>query len=188
MFNALCIPCSLGSKNPLRPSSEPFTLSIHSLLTENTGYILIAPRLEKSRSQRVLWLLEELKIDYDLKTFKRVNMLAPKELKDIHPLGKSPVITVESEATAKPTVLAESGFIIEYLVENFGPWLAPEKYHKGKDGQVGAETEEWVRYRYFMHYGEGSLMPLLVMALVFNSKEPNHNISIGAGTEIVIQL
>lgn len=115
-------------------------------------------------------------------------MLAPKELKDIHPLGKSPVITVESEAIAKPTVLAESGFIIEYLVENFGPWLAPEKYHKGKDGQVGAETEEWVRYRYFMHYGEGSLMPLLVMALIFNSKEPNHNISIGAGTEIVIQL
>lgn len=67
-------------------------------------------------------------------------------------------------------VLAESGFMIEYLIDHFGPRLAPERYRKGQEGQVGGETEEWTRYRYLMHYAEGSLMPLLVMALVFNSK------------------
>ncbi|KAL6720599.1 bifunctional glutathione transferase/peroxidase [Lecanora helva] len=125
--------------------------------------------LEQSRAQRILWLLEELKIDYDLKTYKRQNMLAPKELQEIHPLGKSPLVKVESEATPKPVVLAESGLIIEYLIDHFGPYLVPERYQKGKEGQVGGETEEWLRYRYLMHYGEGSLMPLLVFALIFNT-------------------
>lgn len=140
---------------------------------ENFRRLLICPRLEKSRSQRILWLLEELKLDYELKTYKRENMLAPKELKDIHPLGKAPIVTVQSEATAKPLVLAESSFIIEYLIDHFGTWLIPERYQEGKDGQVGAETEEFIRYRYLMHYGEGSLMPLLVTALLFNGKMPN---------------
>ena len=97
-------------------------------------------------------------------------MLAPKELQEIHPLGKSPIVTVESSATSKPLVLAESAFVIEYLVDHFGTWLAPERYRKGEDGVPGGETEEWTRYRYFMHYGEGSLMPLLVMALLFSGK------------------
>ncbi len=79
-------------------------------------------------------------------------------------------MTIESEATEKPLVLAESGFIVEYLIDHFGTWLAPERYQRGKEGQVGGETEEWTRYRYLMHYAEGSIMPLLVMALVFNSK------------------
>lgn len=79
-------------------------------------------------------------------------------------------MTIESEATEKPLVLAESGFIVEYLIDHFGTWLAPERYQRGKEGQVGGEAEEWTRYRYLMHYAEGSIMPLLVMALVFNSK------------------
>lgn len=99
-------------------------------------------------------------------------MLAPEELKEIHPLGKSPLITIESDAMPKPLALAESSVIIEYLIDHFGTWLAPERYHKGKRGQVGGETEEWLRYRYFMHYGEGSIMPLLVIALIFNSEMP----------------
>ena len=127
-------------------------------------------RLEKSRAQRILWLLEEVKVDYELKTYKRQNMLAPGELKEVHPLGKSPLISVETEATSKALVLAESGLITEYLVENFGPWLIPKKYQDGKEGQVGGETENWLRYRYYMHYAEGSLMPMLVIALVLNSK------------------
>jgi len=129
-----------------------------------------ARRLEKSRAQRILWLLEEVKVDYELKTYKRQNMFAPPELKEVHPLGKSPLISVETEATSKPLVLAESGLITEYLAENFGPWLVPKKYQEGKDGQAGGETEGWLRYRYYLHYAEGSLMPMLLIALLMNSK------------------
>ena len=127
-------------------------------------------RLEKSRSQRILWLLEELKVEYELKTYKRKNMLAPPELKQIHPLGKSPIISVQAEGMSEPLVLAESGLIIEYIIDHFGPHLAPKRYKEGKEGQVGGETEEWIRYRYFMYYGEGSLMPYLVILLLMNSK------------------
>lgn len=125
--------------------------------------------LEKSRAQRILWLLEELGINYDIKTFKRAERLAPPELKKIHPLGKSPIITVESDATKEPIVIAESANIIEYLIEHFGPSLVPTQYREGMEGKIGGETEEWLRYRYFMHYGEGTLMPYLVLALVMDS-------------------
>lgn len=128
-------------------------------------------RLEQSRSQRILWLLEELNINYELKTFKRrSDRLAPEELKEVHPLGKSPVIGVQSANTDKPLMLAESGLITEYLCDHFnGERLVPKRYKDGKEGQVGGETEEWLRFRYFMHYAEGSLMPLLVMQLLMNS-------------------
>ncbi|KAL4806721.1 glutathione S-transferase [Aspergillus unguis] len=124
--------------------------------------------LDKSRSQRILWLLEELNVPYEVKTYKRgKDMLAPKELRDIHPLGKSPVITVEGPGTTKPIVIAESGFIIEYLCDHFGgDRLIPEKWAQGKEGLVGGESEEWLRYRYYMHFSEGSLMPFLVFKLV----------------------
>lgn len=126
--------------------------------------------LEKSRSQRILWLLEELPITYTLETYKRQNMLAPPELKEIHPLGKSPIVSISTNADSKPLVLAESSFIVEYLVDHFGPWLAPERYEKGKkEGEVGGETESWVRYRYFMHYAEGSLMPFLIIAFILGN-------------------
>ncbi|KAL9097089.1 MAG: hypothetical protein Q9163_006381 [Psora crenata] len=124
-------------------------------------------RLEKSRSQRILWLLEELKIDYDVNVFKRKDMVAPPELKKVHPLGKAPVITVSSDTTdGKAITIAESGNIIEYLIDHFGRWLAPRQFKEGKEGMVGGETEEWLRYRYFLHYAEGSLMPLLVTWLL----------------------
>jgi glutathione S-transferase len=96
-------------------------------------------------------------------------MLAPNELKDIHPLGKSPLISVQAAGTTEPKVVAESAFIVEYLTEYFGKWLIPERYAPGKEGQIGGESEEWMRYRYFMHYAEGSIMPLLLLSLVFNS-------------------
>lgn len=100
-------------------------------------------------------------------------MFAPPELKEIHPLGKSPVVTVSSAsagADEKPLVLAESSFIIEYLIEHFGEWLAPKKWREGMEGKVGGETESWLRYRYFLPYGEGSLMPYLIIALLMNSE------------------
>ncbi|KAK2814693.1 hypothetical protein FQN49_008103 [Arthroderma sp. PD_2] len=125
--------------------------------------------LEKSRAQRILWLLEELKLPYELKRFKRdKDLLADPKLKDIHPLGRSPMISVEAPALDKPLVIAESGLIVEYLTEHFGPALIPKRYRDGCEGAVGGETESWLRNRYFMHYAEGSLMPLFLVQLVVN--------------------
>ncbi len=109
--------------------------------------------LNNSRSQRVLWLLEELGIPYELKRYQRdpKTMLAPRELKAVHPLGKSPVIT-DGDRT-----LAESAAIIEYLVDR----------HGGGKLRPAADTEERMRYTYWLHYAEGSLMPQLLLALVF---------------------
>jgi glutathione S-transferase len=110
--------------------------------------------LNNSRSQRVLWLLEELALPYEIVKYERdrKTMLAPASLRAVQPLGKSPVIT-DGEAT-----LAESGAIIEYLVETYG-----------KGALVPAPgTPAYRDYRYFMHYAEGSLMPFLVMKLVCN--------------------
>jgi glutathione S-transferase len=109
--------------------------------------------LEHSRSQRVLWLLEELRLPYEVKHYARdkKTSLAPPELQAIHPLGKSPVIT-----DGKVTV-AETGAIVEYLVEQAGDALRP-----------AAGTPEHHRYTYWLHFAEGSAMPPLVMALVFS--------------------
>lgn len=74
-------------------------------------------------------------------------------MKEVHPLGKSPIVTIQAPGAAKPLVLAESGAIMEYLCDHFGnarPTLVPQRYTTGSEGQVGGETEEWMRYRYFM--------------------------------------
>ncbi|KAE8355979.1 hypothetical protein BDV28DRAFT_127961 [Aspergillus coremiiformis] len=136
----------------------------------NKGANITLYWLEKSRSQRIVWLLEELGLTYTLKTFKRTpEMLAPPELKEIHPLGKSPVVTIETAHSETPLVLAESGTITEYLCDHFGgDKLVPERYAEGKEGTLGGETEEWMRYRYFMHYAEGTLMGFLVFQLVMD--------------------
>lgn len=77
------------------------------------------PRLEVSRSHRILWLLEELQVPYELKTYKRTkDRLAPPELKQVHPLGKSPVVTIEAPGSSRPLVLAESAAIAEYLCKS----------------------------------------------------------------------
>ena len=115
--------------------------------------------LEKSRSQRILWLLEELGVPYELKLYKRdpKTRLAPAALKKIHPLGKSPVIT-----DGKVTV-AESGAILEYLAEKYGAKGGDELEHLEP---ARGSTEHW-QCRFWMHYAEGSLMNWLVMKLVF---------------------
>jgi glutathione S-transferase len=124
--------------------------------------------LEQSRAQRILWLLEECNVPYELKVYKRGLKvagkdlpLAPKELREIHPLGKSPLITVVRKS-GPPVVIAESAFIIEYLSDRFGKHLIPARFGNGGSDD-GDETEEWLRYRYFMHYSEGSLFfPLMI--------------------------
>jgi glutathione S-transferase len=109
--------------------------------------------LNNSRSQRVLWLLEELGVPYEVRRYQRdaKTMLAPPELRQVHPLGKSPVIT-DGGAT-----IAESGNIVEYLVERYGNGrLVPP-----------AGTPDSLRYRYWLHYAEGSMMPPLLLNLLF---------------------
>ncbi|MBD2203815.1 glutathione S-transferase [Calothrix sp. FACHB-1219] len=116
--------------------------------------MIVVHHLNNSRSQRVLWLLEELDIEYDIKYYERdpKTMLAPASLRQVHPLGKSPVIT-----DAQQTI-AESGAIIEYIVERYGNGrLVPE-----------SGTPERLRYTYWLHYAEGSAMPPLLMNLIFN--------------------
>jgi len=117
--------------------------------------VIVVHHLNNSRSQRVLWLLEELGEPYEIVKHQRDSqtMLAPPELKKIHPLGKSPVV-VDGDA-----VLAESGAILEYFAEKHGRLLpAPG-------------TPGWRRYRYWMHYAEGSAMPPLLLKLVFDRLE-----------------
>jgi glutathione S-transferase len=126
-------------------------------------------RLESSRAQRVLVLLEELNLKYDIKTYKRnKDGLAPSELRDVHPLGKSPVVVIEV-AGQKPLVLAESAVICEYLADHWGKHLVPKKWIAGKEGLVHGETGEWMRARYFSHYIEGSFMSLIGIAAVIQS-------------------
>ena len=113
--------------------------------------------LNNSRSQRVLWLLEELGVPYEIQKYQRdaKTMLAPPELLKVHPLGKSPVITDDG------TTVAESGAIIEYLLERYGAGrLEPEK-----------GTPERLRFTYWLHFAEGSAMAPLLMKLVFDRIE-----------------
>ncbi|MES2752813.1 MAG: glutathione S-transferase [Pseudomonadota bacterium] len=114
--------------------------------------MLIVHHLNNSRSQRVLWLLEELGVPYEIVRYQRQpSMVAPKELRVIHPLGKSPVITDNGHT------IAESGAIVEYLLETYGNGrLIPPP-----------QTPERLRYTYWLHYAEGSAMPLLVQKLLF---------------------
>jgi glutathione S-transferase len=109
--------------------------------------------LNNSRSQRVLWLLEELSVDYEVRRYERdpKTMFAPASLRAVHPLGKSPVLT-ENGLT-----IAESGAIIEYLIERHGGGrLIPP-----------AGTPERLRYTYWLHFAEGSAMTPLLFSLLF---------------------
>ncbi|WP_422509882.1 glutathione S-transferase family protein [Stenotrophomonas sp. GZD-301] len=113
--------------------------------------------LDHSRSLRVLWMLEELGLPYQVVTYRRdpKTWLAPQALRDVHPLGKSPVLQDDA------LVLAESGAILEYLADRYDSarQLSPEL--------LPAQAPERVRYRYWMHYAEGSAMPPLLLSLVF---------------------
>jgi glutathione S-transferase len=115
--------------------------------------MIIVHHLNNSRSQRVLWLLEELGLPYEIRKYQRdaKTMLAPPELMQVHPLGKSPVITDDGQT------IAETGAIVEYLIERYGNGrLAPA---------VG--TPERLRWRYWLHFAEGSAMPPLLLKLIF---------------------
>src|SRR3546814_13835992 len=113
--------------------------------------------LNNSRAQRVLWLLEELEITYEVKRYERnrKTMLAPLELLAVHPLGKSPVITDGA------VTVAESGAIFEYILERYG------------NGRLQPQpgTPDRLRYNHWMHYAEGSLMPTLWMKMLLRDRK-----------------
>ncbi|HSG58649.1 MAG TPA: glutathione S-transferase [Woeseiaceae bacterium] len=114
--------------------------------------MLTVHHLENSRSQRILWLLEELGAEYEIKRYGRdkQTLLAPPELLEIHPLGKAPVVDDDG------VTVAESGAIIEYLVD---------KYDDGTLKPL-ADTPERLAYTYWLHYAEGTFMPLMMLSLV----------------------
>jgi glutathione S-transferase len=116
--------------------------------------MIVVHHLNNSRSQRVLWLLEELGLPYEVTRYERdaKTMLAPPSLMAIHPLGKSPVI-VDGGVT-----VAESGAVVEYLIDRYG----------GGRLKPAAGTPERLRYTYWLHYAEGSAMPPLLLKLVFD--------------------
>ena len=121
--------------------------------------MLTVHHLENSRSQRVLWLLEELGLPYEIVKYARdpQTMLAPPALLKVHPLGKSPVVTDDA------TTVAESGAIVEYLIERHGAGrLVPP-----------AGTSEHLRWRYWLHFAEGSAMPPLLLELIFDRVATN---------------
>ena len=127
--------------------------------------MIIVHHLNNSRSQRILWLLEELGLEYEVKRYQRdpQTMLAPPELRAVHPLGKSPVITEKS--AGGDLTLAESGAIVEYLADRHGAGrLAP-----------APNSRERVRYLYWLHFAEGTAQPPLLLKLLFDrikSKAP----------------
>ncbi len=112
---------------------------------------IIVHHLENSRSQRILWMLEELGLAYEIRRYERdkATMLAPPELRQVHPLGKSPVIEDEGR------VIAETGAIVEYLVEKADGRLGPPPHR-----------DAVLRYRFWLHYAEGSIMPPLLVKLI----------------------
>jgi len=113
--------------------------------------MIVVHHLENSRSQRVLWLLEELGLAYEVKRYERdpATMLAPPELRAVHPLGKSPILEQDGE------IIAETGAIVEHLLDSSPGTLRP------------AGTAEARRYRYWLHYAEGSAMTPLLLKLIF---------------------
>ena len=119
--------------------------------------MLTVHHLEHSRSQRILWLLEELGVEYEIKRYERDKQtsLAPPDLRDVHPLGKAPLVSDGD------TTIAESGAIVEYLVDKYDDGtLRPDDH-----------TPQRLAYVYWLHYAEGTFMPLMIISLILNRIE-----------------
>lgn len=119
--------------------------------------MLTVHHLNNSRSQRILWMLEELGLDYEIRFHKRrPDMFAPDELKSIHPLGKAPIVE-DIDNEGRNVTLVETGAICEYLMERAGGRLGPSE-----------DRAAVLNYREFLHYAEGSVMPVLFTLLVLS--------------------
>lgn len=131
----------------------------HSAATSD----LTTHRLEKSRGQRAVWLLEELGLEYELKVFKRdENFRAGADLGAVHPLKRSPVVGITPAGSEKEIILAESATIVDYVSEHFGKQLIPQRYPEGKEGVLGAETEEFMRHRVSLRFLSNDVTEILM--------------------------
>lgn len=121
--------------------------------------MLTVHHLDHSRSHRILWCLEELGVEYEIERYQRdpKTFLAPPSLKKVHPLGKAPVVTDGSHS------LAESGAILEYLVDRYG-----DGRFRPAEGEDQTPSVDYLAYRFWLHYAEGSLMSPLLLKLVFD--------------------
>ncbi|CAH02599.1 bifunctional glutathione transferase/peroxidase [Kluyveromyces lactis] len=119
--------------------------------------------LNQSRAFRVLWLLDHLKLDYEIVPYKRNEQFrAPEELKKIHPLGRAPILEIDYKSSDRKDILAESGYIFQYILENFD-----------KEGILNnADQQKAEKIKYYLHYAEGSLQPpLFIEFLLSKAKE-----------------
>ncbi|GAV52722.1 hypothetical protein ZYGR_0AG07130 [Zygosaccharomyces rouxii] len=115
--------------------------------------------LNKSRAFRVLWLLDQLKLDYEIIPYRRdAGFRAPDELKKVHPLGRSPLLELEDRQTGKKKILAESGYIFQYVLDHFDKT-------KSLDNEDNDKSEE---IQYYLYYVEGSLQPPLLIELLLS--------------------
>jgi glutathione S-transferase len=129
--------------------------------------------LDNSKSQRILWLLEELGLDYDIKFYKRVQGFAPPEMREIHPLGKSPSVEIDGR------VMAESGAIVEYIVQRYG------------DGKLAPDpaSGEYGQYLEMLHYAEGSAsMPVVFPLFMGAFGVQNESFQAYAAAQIALHL
>lgn len=142
-FHIIVVQCSRLSVNPPRYPEKRIAM-------------IIVHHLNNSRSQRILWMLEELELPYEIRFYQREpSMKAPLALQHVHPLGKSPVLEDNESPDGSAVKLVETGAICEYLVARSGGRLGPP-----------ADQAGTLRYRQFLHYAEGSVMPALFAKLV----------------------
>ncbi|KAI5460232.1 hypothetical protein BGZ63DRAFT_426172 [Mariannaea sp. PMI_226] len=145
------------------PTSEEFKLTLHWL--------------NGSRAQGTLWLLQELQIPFDIKVYQRKasSIFAPAELENVHPMGKSPTITITTPGSSQPILLAESAFIAQYLSDHFnkGKVILPKRWKDGQEGKIGGETEEWMRCQYILYYSDASLMSTIYLGLILSGLKGN---------------
>lgn len=119
--------------------------------------------LNQSRAFRVLWLLDHLKLEYEIIPYMREGLRAPESLKKVHPLGRSPLVEVEDRTTGKKKLLVESGYIFQYILEHFDP-----------DHLLSnADSDMAEKIQYYLFYAEGSLQPPLFMEYVFQLAKEN---------------
>jgi glutathione S-transferase len=149
-------------------TAEPTTTS-----STSTSYPKITLHyLDASRSHRILWLLEELRVPYNIQVhYRKANRLAPQSLRDVHPLGKAPLLVVSPPdgVAGESVTVAESANIVEFLLRHYGKQFVPAQYTVGKEaaGPLG-ESAAFTRYRYLMHFAEGTMMPYLVFSIVLD--------------------
>jgi glutathione S-transferase len=127
--------------------------------------------MDQSRAQSIVWLLEELNLSYEIELLHRKpSGFGPPELTKIHPLGKVPILSITPSEGADPIILAESGFIVQYLCDHFATGkvssLVPPKWKPGLENRIGGETESHLRFQYLLHSTEGSFMPYLILAIL----------------------